>query len=276
MKKGYALIFLTIVLTINWLGAIDCQGKTQDEYMKEAEQLVDAGKYKDVATIYEEMFKAYPETKAFYGYFVPVCLGGDYIAQGRFSEAGVQLEEALRQFPNNKATILGLFAAAYEQKGMHDKSIPLFEECIKLDPNNAGVRYPYSYALEAKGLYVEAEKQCRVYLDSNPDYYKGWWLLGNALWWQQKYDAAIDAYKKELNLNPNKDEVLSRIANTYFKKGDYGNGVGYLLRIKRVLIRLTLFVIFSGAILLGLISFIRYVLKILNAGEHKGGENGNG
>ena len=230
MKKRYALLSIVFILTISCVGVIDCQCKTEDEYKKEADRLLDAGKYKNVAAMYEEMIKNYPETKAFYGYFVPVYLGVDYIMLGKLSDAESQMEEALKQYPDNRTRILGLFASVYFEKKMYDKSIALMEECIKLDPNYVDIRYTYASALKAKGMYGEAEKQCKIYINSYPDDYQGWWVLGNIFWYEKKYDDAIDAYKKELKLNPKKDEVLDRIMGAYKAKGDYGNVLWYAMQ----------------------------------------------
>ena len=261
---------LTFILAAIFTNEGFCQQKTAKQYIDEIGSLILEGKYVQLAKVTEEMIRFYPETKQFYGHFIPLGYGYYYIEKGNIENADKQLRQALDEFPDRKDTIFDLFARAYYENGFHDKAIILFKKAIEANPDNPEVRYWYAYPLKAKGLDDEAEKQCRIYLDSNPEDYEGWWLFGNILLKEGKYNEAIDAYKKELKLNPETKGALTRISRAYFMKGDYADGIKYGLKIKSVRIRLGVLAMILIIALTILVVYVTHIVKTIDIMEREG------
>ncbi len=92
-----------------------------------------------------------------------------------------------------------------------------------------------SYTLSAKssterGQHDEAIKQARQSIESNPHYAPGWYWLGVAQFRQGRYDDAITAFKKVVELKPIGEQWISShsfLGWCYYWKKDYDEGLKY-------------------------------------------------
>lgn len=150
--------------------------KSYEEYKMEIRQLGNSGQYNKAIEVTEEMLTYYPEKRTMW---LPIL--SDYYTQLRdLKSAAEALEKYLESYPDDYDW-KRILAMNYIEQGLHDKSIPLIEECLEYNPNDVVIRIEYSKVLTEKGLHKEAENQCRIYIKSRPDDYKGWWMLGNIM-----------------------------------------------------------------------------------------------
>lgn len=76
------------------------------------------------------------------------------------------------------------------------------------------------------------------------------------------YSAAIDAYKKALQIEPQNDIVLYALGYTYFKKGERLNSYKYFLKVKGKKFQALSFLILIVIALIGLLSYFRKGIKM--------------
>lgn len=253
-KITFSFIFLFSFSGIIYPNFASCQTKTQDEYFKEYERLTDSDQYAKASKVLKEMIAAYPESKPFFSYMVDLNLAISFAMRGDLKTAEKVFGDALNKYPERKADMLRIFAGYYADRGSYDKALLSFKKSIELDPGYTSTYYAYALTLKKKGLYEEAEKQCRLYLNSEPADYKGWWVLGNIAVEEKKYDAALEWYKRALKLNPKEDQVFYGIGYTYLKKWDYINAVKYFVqipgrRIQAILVSVLICFVFFSIVL---------------------------
>ena len=99
-----------------------------------------------------------------------------------------------------------------------------------------------SYTLSAKssterGQHDEAIKQARQSIESNPHYAPGWYWLGVAQFRQGRYDDAITAFKKVVELKPIGEQWISShsfLGWSYYWKKNYGEALDYFNRALKI------------------------------------------
>lgn len=108
---------------------------------------------------------------------------------------------ALDEFLPSSHSLLG---DAYLWKKQHEQSIGEFEKAIALDPNNADGFMGLGSVLSWSGRPGEAVGLVNKAILLNPKY-PAWylWALGHAYFLTERYEDAILAFKRSLNLNPN-------------------------------------------------------------------------
>lgn len=74
--------------------------------------------------------------------------------------------------------------------------------------------------LEAKE-YAAAEKAATELTETNPDYVKGWLLLGYCQTWTKKYDESNEAYKRAAELGADEKTILTNKAYNFIRLGQY-------------------------------------------------------
>lgn len=108
---------------------------------------------------------------------------------------------ALDEFLPSSHSLLG---DAYLWKKQHEQSIGEFEKAIALDPNNADGFMGLGSVLSWSGRPEEAVGLVKKAILLNPKY-PAWylWALGHVYFLTERYEDAILAFKRSLNLNPN-------------------------------------------------------------------------
>ena len=114
----------------------------------------------------------------------------------------------------------GLLGAAYRLKGDHDKAIAEGKRAIELDPNSADAHVWLGIALNYADRAEEALPLLEKAIRLNPFAYTWYFLhLGNAYQFLGRYDEAIGAYQRALQLSPNNLLAHLNLTTTYSKLG---------------------------------------------------------
>ncbi len=166
-----------------------------------------------------------------------MCIGNQYMVEGRAREAVNEFREALRIEPdydevhNNLAAALASlgrfaearveFAAALTvrpnveawhnvgymdaQQGRFDDAVREFGEALKLDPRHVPTLYALAAAEGARGRTADAEANLRRALDVDPNHAPSHRLLAETLKNERKPDEALEHY--EWLLRADRDDV---------------------------------------------------------------------
>ena len=109
-----------------------------------------------------------------------------------------------QQMDDSYPTTRTALAQIYYYKHQYDKAIVESKKALALDPNGADTNRLLGWHLHVAGRDKEAILFLKKAIRLNP--YPGsvyYWSLGAAYWGLEKYDDAIDEYKKALKLDPN-------------------------------------------------------------------------
>lgn len=131
-----------------------------------------------------------------------------YIKQRRLDVAEAHFQIALRLEPKN-VLALNNFANFWVKSGRPDQAVPLLERATVEMPDTALLHYNLANALRPLGRHAEARAQYERALDLKPDLHEARGNLGQLLYLEQDYEAAIFQFDQLLLVNPTDDRVLA-------------------------------------------------------------------
>ena len=216
---------------------------TLDRMGKEAEALLDAGKYEEALSYLTELAARYPDhpdvmvnigsCQAHLGNWEEAIfvneraielkpdvanahfnLGTANAMLGRWKEALEAYRKALELNPDDVDALAAL-AQAQENLGLSLEAMETCRTAIRINPN---VPEPYRHMAAAHlnlGQFREAEVQARKALQINPEYVDAHHTLGLACSHLGRHQEAIDAYREALRRSPRFAEAHSNLGLSY-------------------------------------------------------------
>lgn len=117
--------------------------------------------------------------------------------------------------------LLGRFAEAHR----------VARTALELDPLSAILREGIGYVYLLERDFEMAEQKLRELIDFDPLFYKGWSALGRTLFFQSRYDEALEALQKARTLGGEIPNLLSAMGQTYAKAGDTARAHAMLAKL---------------------------------------------
>lgn len=155
-----------------------------------------------------------------------------YIDQGRYSEAILQLNQALLLRPDYLMALLNR-AVAYSQQGNLNKALIDFAEVENLDK-----RFPLLYlnrglAFFDAGYYASAAAEYSYLMELEPENPRSYLERGRAFVKMGHFQNAMDDFQKAIALRNDYAMPYYYAAELLFSKGDTDQGVAYAEQAKK-------------------------------------------
>ncbi|HVO11363.1 MAG TPA: tetratricopeptide repeat protein [Vicinamibacteria bacterium] len=113
-------------------------------------------------------------------------------------------------------------------QGRHKDAIPLFQQALATDPDDATVHNSYGSALAATGRLAEATAEYRRATALSPDYPDAHNNLASALVQQGKPAAAIGEFERALSLKPDFPEAHAGLGGVLAHEGRLAQAIPHL------------------------------------------------
>jgi serine/threonine-protein kinase len=150
------------------------------------------------------------------------CLGVVYNGTGRYPEAIVELEQAIRLEPTDDMIYIEL-AKAHLGTGEVERAEATYEEAIAVRPHYwAGYQLLGSFYTR-QGRFDEAIASLEQAAQLAPDGYSIYSGLGAAYYYAERWTEARRAFERALQLNPEYSSAVSNIGTLYFYEGRYAD-----------------------------------------------------
>ncbi|MGV8126211.1 MAG: tetratricopeptide repeat protein [Methanothrix sp.] len=104
-------------------------------------------------------------------------------------------------------------------------AVPLNITTNEIESKPVDVWFNKGFALSSLGKYDEAIQAYDKVIELKPDYVEAWSNKGNALYDQGKYDEAIQAYDEAIRFNPNYVNAWSNKGSALGKQGKYEEAI---------------------------------------------------
>jgi len=125
-------------------------------------------------------------------------LGLILLTQGDNAGAAEQLEAVRRTSPT--PAVLYALATAYLRNKQPDKSVPLAEELVKVEPARADLRLFFGRLLRDQKRYADAAKEFYQATRLTPTSLEAWNELAGMLLLLEKFDVALQALERSKEL----------------------------------------------------------------------------
>jgi tetratricopeptide (TPR) repeat protein len=147
--------------------------------------------------------------------------GDAYLKENKASEAVIEYKNALQLAPNDSKAHYGL-AQAYGANKEPQKAFWELQETVRLDGTNIDARLALGQflLLGRTDEFEQALKEAEAVIEADPNRWEGHLLRGVALERLKRVDEAEADYKKALELQPEKPELVGALAGYYLRKGD--------------------------------------------------------
>ncbi len=147
--------------------------------------------------------------------------GQAYYRMRKYREAVTSFQKAVECNPQDYKSFWWL-GNTHQKLGKYDAALEAFNSAISINPEYAKAYYSMgTIYLSKKKNFKKAEEAFTKATEVNPKYAKAYGALGDALDYQGKSSAAIEAYKKSAALKKDA-RVLYRLAAVYNKIGKSG------------------------------------------------------
>ncbi len=105
-------------------------------------------------------------------------------------------------------------------QGLAAEARSLFHEVCETETSDIGARYMLAVAETQLGNYGEAEASIRKVIEAMPDMADAYFLLGQTLQGQKKFEASIESFGKALSIQPHMAEVLYSLGSVQHTTGN--------------------------------------------------------
>jgi len=163
--------------------------------------LADEGRFDEAILQYEQALRAWPKSATAH-----VNLGAALAHQGKLVEAIEHYSKALQLIPDYAIAHANL-GRALVNLGRVEEAITHYEEALKIDPNFADVHLNLGILLVRRGEYNSASMHYETFLRLDPYSAKGPINMGAALAQGGRLDEAIQCFNEALHVDPKSVEA---------------------------------------------------------------------
>ncbi len=163
--------------------------------------LADQGRFAEAILEYQKALRAWPKSATAH-----VNWGAALAHQGRFVEAIEHYNEALKLIPDYALAHANL-GRALANLGRVDEAVAHYEEALRIDPSLADVHLNLGIILIKKGEYENALQHYGMVLQLEPNSAKGPINMGVALAQEGRMDEAIRCFSEALSIDPKSVEA---------------------------------------------------------------------
>lgn len=135
------------------------------------------------------------------------------------------VQEALKIEPTNSLLNLGL-ANILREQGSYSEALEIYKKVAQTDPNNADVPYFMALAYSKTGDIAAQEASASEAVQRNSQFIgESYYLLGDALQKNKKYNEAIQAYERAISIKAQRTEVYIKLADIYRSQNNYDKAI---------------------------------------------------
>lgn len=189
--------------------------------------------YRHIAIYYKEMNdlkKAVSALETALGRFVLEVqteyeLAELYLLSGAYDKAIERFKALLPKWKENPWRLHYQLGYAYMEKNLLDKAVECFENSIKSKYDNVAARGLLAFVLNRKGNVTEARSLWQKNLKDDPTNPIIWINMGLSLENEEKYEEALEHYKKAAALKPGDKELQINLGNVYAGLNRYNDAL---------------------------------------------------
>lgn len=155
-------------------------------------------------------------------------LSRGYLEQGDLESARRHLENA-ENIDANNSEVYGIKALVFARQGDLEEAEESFRQALGLDGDNSQTRNNFAAFLFSNGRYEEAYEQLeQVVQDTDyPGRARAFENLGLAALRLGRDEAALNAFGRALQLNPNQVRSILELANLHYRRGEFAQSRRY-------------------------------------------------
>jgi len=121
-------------------------------------------------------------------------------------------------------------ANAFDRTNLLEKSVKVYEEILKADPNSIPVFLNLGGLYYRRAMFEEAIPYYERVIRANPKHYQGHYWLAMCYWKLERYYAAINTLEEVIESLPTFKDALNLIGECYEQIGEGAKAEHYYLK----------------------------------------------
>jgi tetratricopeptide (TPR) repeat protein len=121
-------------------------------------------------------------------------------------------------------------ADAYERANLFEKSVSVYREILKADPNRVTVLLNLGGLYYRKGIFNKAIPYYEKVIRANAKHYQGHYWLAMCYWKLDRYYAAINTLEEVIETLPTFKDALNLMGECYERIGESAKAEHYYLK----------------------------------------------
>ncbi len=182
--------------------------------------LFKSGNFRDAASVFTAELKKHPAGAEHQR--LTILLAMSWYGLHDYTSAIPYLKEAAAADSKNLPLRLAL-AHSYLWTKQMDATMDVYKEILLIDPNSAEADMIAGEALDGKGDNAGAVQQFRAAAQANPKEPNVHFGLAYLYWTQKRYDEAIPEFRAELANDPQNNQAMIYLGDTYVQQNDFDN-----------------------------------------------------
>jgi tetratricopeptide (TPR) repeat protein len=119
---------------------------------------------------------------------------------------------------------------AYDRANLLERSVKVFEELLKRDPNSIPVFMNLGGLYYRRGKYEKAIPYYEKVIRTNPKHFQGHYWLAMCYWKLERYYAAINTLEEVIEFLPTFKDALNLMGECYERIGEGAKAEHYYLK----------------------------------------------
>ncbi len=154
-------------------------------------------------------------------------------SRGEYERAIKLYQEILKEDPENYQAMREL-AQVYSWNREYDKAIQSYDKLLSKNPKDYDALLGKAQVLSWKGEHNRAENFYIEVIEAVPDYFDAYLGLINIYLWNSKYNKALGLLIKLERENPGNKNVIKKIFDAYYGKGDFKSARTYYQKLVKL------------------------------------------
>ena len=192
--------------------------------------LFKSGSFQDAVPIFLSELKKHTGDEAHQR--LTILVGMSYYGLHDYNASVPYLKEAAGADQKNLPLRLAL-AHSYLWTKQLDAVMEVYKEILRIDPDSAEADMIAGEALDGKGDSAGAVQQFLAAVQANPKEPNVHFGLAYLYWTQKRYDEAIPEFKAELANDPQNNQAMIYLGDTYVQQNDFDNAKATLEEANR-------------------------------------------
>jgi tetratricopeptide (TPR) repeat protein len=121
-------------------------------------------------------------------------------------------------------------ANAYDHANLLERSVRVYQEILKRDPNSIPVFFNLGGLYYRRGMFEKAISFYEKVIRMNPKHYQGHYWLAMCYWKLERYYAAINTLEEVIEFLPTFKDALNLMGECYERIGEAAKAEHYYLK----------------------------------------------
>jgi tetratricopeptide (TPR) repeat protein len=145
--------------------------------------------------------------------------------EGRKYEDAINIYQQILRIDPNEEPAYGLWGLSLVEQGQYEEAIEKFKKAIEINPNSATAYWSWGHSLRRLKQYDNAIEKFRKALEIKPNYASAYGAWGDCLRYTKRFSEAEEKYRKAIEISPEYEDAYRALGRTFYEQKRYDEAI---------------------------------------------------